>query len=86
MDVNQTVSFPGGATKNLLGGATKSLLGGKYKVDNKSNHDCSNCPSFLSREEEEDHLELINRVRAKKRGRGRGQSPPAGQAKALLGP
>ena len=60
MDVNQTVSFPGGATKNLLGGATKSLLGGKYKVDN---HDCSNCPTFLSREEEEDHLELINRVR-----------------------
>ena len=60
MDVNQTVSFPGGATKNLLGGATKSLLGGKYKVDN---HDCSNCPTFLSREEEEDHLELIKRVR-----------------------
>ena len=51
------------SSTTTLGGATKNLLGGKYMVDNKSNHDCSNCPSFLSREEEEDHLELINRVR-----------------------
>ena len=43
-------------------GATENLLGGKYKVDTMDKHD--NCQIFKSLEEAEEHLELMNEVRA----------------------